>query len=247
MKVIVDGLAAEYLDEGQGPLLLLLHGWGTTMRSFDQLVPELSGFRVVRLDMPGFGLSEQPRDAWDVERYIQFVRSFCAKLNLQPVALVGHSFGGRVILKGVATGVLTPQKIVLIAAAGLAKRRSLRTIGIGTLSKLGKILLWPLPSRLYARVRSWIYARSGSDYLTVGGMSDTFLKVVREDLHEYAARITLPTLIVWGAHDVVTPVSQGRAMHQLINGSQYHEFPNSGHFVFQEHAKEIGTLIRRWI
>ena len=87
MKVIVDGLATEYQDEGHGPVILMLHGWGNTYHVFDAIVPALAKIRrVVRLDLPGFGATERPAEAWYVEDYARFVGAFCAKLKIDPAS-----------------------------------------------------------------------------------------------------------------------------------------------------------------
>ena len=74
MKVIVNNLATEFEDEGTGPVLLFLHGWKDSLKTFAPLVPGLaSDYRVVRLDLPGFGGSEMPSRPWSVSDYVAFV------------------------------------------------------------------------------------------------------------------------------------------------------------------------------
>src|SRR3989338_7696853 len=124
---IVNNLAVEYIDEGKGPILFLLHGWGDNLHTFDSLLAKLSAsFRVVRLDLPGFGGSEAPEESWGVEEYAYFVKSFIEKLGIPSYIIIGHSFGGRIAIKGVGIGLLKPQKVVLISAAGLATNRKVR-------------------------------------------------------------------------------------------------------------------------
>ncbi len=113
MKVIVDNIAIESVDSGEGPVILMLHGWKDSLNTFDKLVPLLPGYRVIRLDMPGFGASDAPRNAWGVGEYVDFVKAFIEKLNISPEIIVGHSFGGRIAIKGVGTGVLKPKMLVL--------------------------------------------------------------------------------------------------------------------------------------
>src|ERR1043166_6772182 len=100
MKVIVKGIATEYRDEGSGPIILMLHGWGDSLHSFDMLAQRLDpDCRILRLDLPGFGQSETPRGAWTLADYAEFVKAFCEKIGLVPDFLVGHSMGGRIIIK----------------------------------------------------------------------------------------------------------------------------------------------------
>jgi pimeloyl-ACP methyl ester carboxylesterase len=249
MKVIVDGLAIEYKDEGQGPVLLMLHGWGNTMRYFDTLCDALSGLRIIRLDAPGFGGSELPHEPWNVERYAKFVADFCEKINVQPVAILGHSFGGRIATKGVSKGILRPQKLILVASAGVAERHTPRTVLYAAAAKIGKTLLAPLPEGAYGKVRRMVYEKSGSDYLTTSAkvMQQVFLNMIHEDLSGDAAKITLPTLLIWGENDVITPLKEGEKLHSLIKNSTLRVVHGAGHFVYRDDPREVAKLIKEFV
>ena len=96
MKIIVQNLATEYLDEGNGKVVLFLHGWQDNLHTFDSLASLLSPtWRIVRLDLPGFGKSEVPKETGELDNYVQFVKDFINKLDIHVYALVGHSFGGQ--------------------------------------------------------------------------------------------------------------------------------------------------------
>src|SRR4051812_20826260 len=95
MKVIVEGLATEYLDEGEGQTILMLHGWSDTIHTFDPILRHITKYRIIRVDLPGFGGSERPTSTWGVEEYARFVLAFCKKLECEPDVIMGHSFGGR--------------------------------------------------------------------------------------------------------------------------------------------------------
>ncbi|MEK7132609.1 MAG: alpha/beta hydrolase [Patescibacteria group bacterium] len=247
MKVIVNGLAIEYESQGEGRVILMLHGWGNTMHYFDALCSEIKGFQIVRLDLPGFGGSETPQKPWTVEVYARFVARFCEKLHIEPALIIGHSFGGRITAKGVSQKILNPQKIVLIASAGVAHRRTARNIGYTIIAKVGKLLLAPFPKGAYNRFRYALYRSTGSDYLTVGSMSETFLHMIREDLSNAAAAIKTPTLLIWGEDDAVTPVTEGKKLNALIPNSRLYVVPSAGHFVHKEKPKEVAELIRGFI
>ena len=79
MKIIVQGLATEYVEEGKGPTLLFLPGWMNTLHNFDELASRLkSEYRIVRLDLPGFlgGGTETPPSGWHVGDYATFLETF---------------------------------------------------------------------------------------------------------------------------------------------------------------------------
>jgi len=249
MKVIVQHIATEYSDEGAGPTLLLLHGWQDTRHSFDAIATLLSKeYRVIRLDLPGFGQTETPRESWDVDAYIDFVNAFMKKINSKPQGMVGHSFGGRIIIKGVATKVFNPQKIVLISPAGVAKRNTMRQSVYAAGALVGKVLI-NIPPFLFwkSSLRKNIYRWMRSDYLTTGEMKETFLRVIQEDLSKYAAEIQNETLLIWGNTDTVTPIAEGKTLEKLIVGSKLITLQNCGHFVHKENPKIVAEYIKNFL
>jgi len=129
MKVLVNNQLIEYKDEGSGRVVLLLHGWGTNLGTFDQLAGHLAQyFRVIRFDFPGFGQSPKPTDDWSVSDYARLTCDILEKLKVSGLhAVIAHSFGGRVAIKGVSQGYLEPTRIVLIGAAGVKPNSSIRT------------------------------------------------------------------------------------------------------------------------
>ena len=96
----VNGLKINYEEKGEGDLIVLLHGWGSNITLFANMIELLSKkYKVVAMDMPGFGKSEEPKEPWDVSAYVQFVIDFLKEYDAKEVMLLGHSFGGRVIIK----------------------------------------------------------------------------------------------------------------------------------------------------
>lgn len=248
MKFIVQNSATEYEDSGQGPVFLMLHGWKDSLRTFDELVARLPGYRIVRLDMPGFGQSEAPKKAWGVGEYVEFVQAFIEKLGVTPEIIAGHSFGGRVAIKGVGTGVLKPKKLVLIAAAGFARRRTLKNHLFAGVAKVGRALTSIPPFNIWQNmIRRKLYDTLGSDYFRAGALKDTFVKVVSEDLSDYAANITIPTLLVWGRQDTSTPLTHGERLHELIESSQLDIVNGAGHFVHREQPEKVVEFITRFL
>jgi pimeloyl-ACP methyl ester carboxylesterase len=251
MKVIVKNLVVRYEDQGDpdGTVLLFLHGWRNDLHAFDPVVPELAAsYRIVRLDLPGSGGTETPKEDWSLDDYVDFVDEFMKKIGIRPGILVGHSLGGRVIIKGVAQGIFQPKKIVLIAAAGVAKRKSLRNAVITAIAKTGKaITAIPPFSSARENLRRKLYENIGSDYGNAGAMKGTFLKVIGEDLSESARKVSVPTLLIWGDHDTETPLTDGERLHKMISGSELKVIPGTDHFVHQEEPEEVASFIEDFI
>ena len=105
MLIDINDLRIKYIDEGEDDgrgVILLLHGWGSNITLFKNIVDMLSPhMRVVAPDMAGFGESDEPKRPWCVDDYVDFIGTFCKKLGITPTVVLGHSFGGRVIIKAV--------------------------------------------------------------------------------------------------------------------------------------------------
>ncbi|MDZ4285466.1 MAG: alpha/beta hydrolase [Candidatus Sungbacteria bacterium] len=247
--MIINNLAVEYRDEGSGPTMLFLHGWQDNLHTFDALVDVLKDkWRIVRVDLPGSGASEMPKSAWNLDRYVQFVTDFIAKLGVSPEIIVGHSFGGRILIKAIAIKAIHPQKAVLIGSAGITKTHTPRNIFFKICAKLGKIIIL-IPPFFFWRdsIRKKLYTAAGSDYLQAGALRDTFLNIIKEDLSSAAAEIDIPILLIWGSDDTETPVSDGKQLAAIIPGSRFKIIPNAGHFVHQEYPEHVSELIQDFL
>ena len=249
MKIIVQNLLVRYYDEGKGRVILFLHGWQDDLRTFDYLVPFFSDeWRIIRLDLPGFGESEKPNKNWDLNDYVQFLEEFIKKLDLSIEVIIGQSFGGRIILKSGDVNNFYSQKVVLIGAAGVSRKRNFRNLIIKILTKIGKLIIHITPLFFWKdELRRKMYKAVGSDYLDAGELKKTFLKVVSEDLTLNAKKIDVPTLLIWGENDKETPVLDGKKLSELIKNSEIKIIKNGGHFVHRENFQEVGKLIQDFL
>ena len=249
MKIIIQNLAIEYADAGAGKIILCLHGWQDNLHTFDNLVSTLSvANRIIRLNLPGFGESEMPKESWCLDDYVGLVKNFIQKLNLDIDIIIGHSFGGRIAIKGAATNQLASAKIILIGSAGLAKGRTGRNVSYKIISKLAGIIAY-IPPVLFWRnnLRRKMYKMIGSDYLAAGPLKKTFLNIISEDLSDSAKKITQPTLLIWGEDDTETPLSDGKKMASIIPNSKLEVIKNAGHFVHKEKTAEVAESIRKFL
>ena len=123
----IDSIAVNYIDEGEGDIILLLHGWGANITLYAGMIGVLARHhRVIALDMPGFGKTPEPPEPWCVDDYVNFVVRFMASFRASKISIVVHSFGGRVFFKMNARERLpfAIEKVVLIDSAGILPRRA---------------------------------------------------------------------------------------------------------------------------
>ena len=217
----------------------MLHGWGANIGLLWPLAERLVGlgYRVYVMDMPGFGDSDLPPVAWTVHDYARFVMDYADHHNLERFYLFGHSFGGRLGLILGAEHHDRVIKMVLADSAGIPLKRPLMSqLRLKSYKGIRDGLAQVGLKKLAEILRNWYNNRYGSsDFQNVSGvMRETFVKVVNEDLKEYAIRGRVPTLLIWGELDEDTPLWQGELLEKLIPDAGLVVFPDAGHYSYLE-------------
>ena len=93
----IDGLFINYEQVGEGPDVVLLHGWGQNIEMMKPVAdPFDEEFNIVIIDLPGYGASSEPTYVWSLEEYVDCVHTILESLDISNPILVGHSFGGRI-------------------------------------------------------------------------------------------------------------------------------------------------------
>lgn len=248
-NVMIDGLNINYIDEGEGKTIVLFHGWGAKKEVFTPVIKRLSAFmRVVALDFPGFGKSDEPKEVWDVERYAEFMKKFIEKADCEGAIWLGHSFGGRVIIKLFGKMAIKPSKIILVDAAGIKPKRGLDYYIKVYSYKLGKkILKLPLINKtgLYEKL---VKNAGSSDYKVLSdNMRATMSRVVNEDLRGCLADITSPTLLVWGDKDTATPIGDAHIMDSLLPDSGIVVLEGAGHFSYLDRPGKFFAAVEYFV
>ena len=231
MVTTIDGRKVQFIDEGQGPEVLLLHGWAAPAELYRLIINHLSKrCRVVAPDLPGFGGSEEPDRPWAVDDYVDFTLKFAESVGLTSPMLLGHSYGGRIIIKLMNRRDLpfTVPKIVLMDAAGIKRRHGLSYYMKVYSYKAAKHLLPPLAEKMRSKVGS-------SDYKNASPlMRQTMVLALNEDLTDLLPGIRVPTLLIWGENDTATPLSDGQLMEKAIPDAGLVVLKEAGHFAFAQ-------------
>lgn len=240
------------LGAEDAPVLTMLHGWGAQIDLVRPLGERMAalGYRVVMVDLPGFGQTPAPDFAWSVFDYAAAVAAHVRSLGIEKTHLFGHSFGGRIglILGADDAGLI--DKMVLADAAGIRPPTALsvkaRTAVYKTLRDgLKRVGLRGLSERL----RTAYAARYGSaDYQAASGvMRETFVKVVNQDLRAWAERVQVSTLLLWGDQDADTPISAGRELERLIPDAGLVAFEGAGHYSYLERQADAARIMHSFL
>ena len=205
---------------GAAPLLIWAHGWGHTHRNMLPLAEAARrGGGSVLIDFPGFGASPPPPGAWGTEDYADAAADWLARRPAERRVWIGHSFGARVGLQLAARHPESIDGLLLIAAAGLRRTRSLperaRLLARGWAFRLARHLTPEGPGRDRWRARF-----GSSDYARAGPLRPIMVKAVNEDLTEVARAVRCRTLLVYGDKDTETPPEIGERLNRLIPQSR---------------------------
>lgn len=245
----IDGIPVNYIDEGEGEAVFLLHGWGANITLYRGIINTLKQTRrVIALDMPGFGKTPEPPQPWCVDDYVDFVLQFIVSFSLERLSIVVHSFGGRVFFKMNARDNLpfSIERAVLIDSAGILPKKTFRQKMSLKCYKLGRAFM-------STKVMHFLYPDAVEDMRRKRGSADynnatplmraTLVKVVNEDLEPLISRVKCPTLLIWGDLDTATPIGDARRMEELIADAGLVVCEGAGHFSFAEQpTKANGAL-----
>lgn len=246
----IDEIPVNYIDEGEGEIILLLHGWGANITLYRSVIDTLKQTgRVIAPDMPGFGKTPEPPAPWCVDDYVDFVLKFIASFDIKKLSVVVHSFGGRVFFKMNARENLpfTIDRAVLIDSAGILPKKtfwqkvSLRCYKLGRAFMSTKAMHFLYPDAVEDMRRK----RGSSDYNNATPlMRATLVKVVNEDLEPLMGLVKCPTLLIWGDLDTATPIEDARRMERLIADAGLVVCEGAGHFSYAEQPEKVNGALR---
>lgn len=269
-SVMVDGQRIAYLDHGQGPPVLLIHGFGGSMWQWEHQQSALATrFRVITLDLLGAGLSDKPEIEYRPDQLLEFLTGFLDALQIPQAAIVGNSMGA-----GLAIGLALdhPERVsslvlidglppdVLAHLGSPSLRRALTTqtpswlVSVGNWLFGGRMLESTLREFVHdpALLTPAVLDRSNRNrqrpglfraLLTIG----TNLPLWERNFAPRIRTITQRTLILWGEEDRVFPVKTGTLLHELIPQSTFIAIPQAAHIPQWERPDEVNPHLLRFL
>lgn len=246
--VDIDGQRVHMEITGSGPAFVLMHGWGCTLETVRSVAAVASQTHTVyNIDLPGFGQSPEPEAVWTVEDYARLIDRLMQEEGIVDPVIAGHSFGGRVSIVLGAEGKVKPSALVLIDAAGVKPRRSLKYYLKVYSFKVGKrlALLFLGKKRGGKVVERWRSRRGSADYASSSPrMRAIMSSAVNEDLKHYMPSIKAEqTLLIWGENDTATPLSDGKTMERLIPHAALVTFEGCGHYSFLDNRPLFAAVL----
>jgi rifampin ADP-ribosylating transferase len=230
--------------EADAPPLLLLHAWGESHRSFDRVIPLLTGFRVYAPDLRGQGEADKPADGYSLAEQAEDTAAILDALNAGRAFVVGASSGGYVAQQ---LAVVHPEKVAALVLVGspvsLQGRTSFAVEVDGLTDPIDEdwvrdSLSW-FP--LMHDVPAWYIENLVRDSLMMPARAwKGILKGLREATPPTeAGTIQAPTLILWGAEDNLLPRTDQETLAAQITGSVLKVYPDVAHAVLWEVPEQV--------
>lgn len=269
----VEGFRCHYLDEGQGEVLLFIHGNPTWSFAWRHLVRDLSqNYRVLAVDHMGCGFSDKPQDYnYTLARHIQNLQQLIDRLNLMRITLLAHDWGGAIGM-GAAAGM--PERFSRFVLMNTAAFRSTRIpfriaicrwpvlgpVAIRGLNLFAKAALWMAISkrdRMTAAVREGYLAPYDSwsnrvavlrfvQDIPLGPSHPSYqtLLEVEQGLHQFR---DLPMQFVWGMKDWCFTPAFLREFQQRFPNAETATFEDAGHYIFEDAREHLPAIIRGFL
>lgn len=215
--------------------IVILHGWGSDIKRWLPVkkLLENKGFKVYLPKLPG----DRVRNTAD---YSDWMSNYTR--NLKQFCLLGHSFGGQIAINFTAQYPNKVVKLILINSAGIRSRLSLKRLIFTPLAKIGKHILTDKMKHVIYR-----FLKAVDYYQASPVMKLTLKNILSEDQQTNLAKISRPTLIIWGSQDKLTPLADGQLIHNLVRNSQIEVFPDARHGLPFTHAQTLVSVVKNFI
>ncbi|HEX5757917.1 MAG TPA: alpha/beta fold hydrolase [Thermoanaerobaculia bacterium] len=255
-----------YVEQaGEGEPVFLLHGFAESTYTWRKVLPGLAAtHRVVALDLYGFGYTRRPQDPARYRRdgQVALLLAVMDRLGFERAHLVGHSYGGAICLALAARHPERVRSLVLVASAAPSypdDRRS-RTAGIRLLNDLYLRALALRPRAVERALRRSFHddalvtpelVAAYLERLRIEGVTDAYYGLSAPSAARAApvdlARLDVPTLLLWGAQDVVTPVANGRELARRLPRAELVVLAGAGHLPMEERPEELVRAVRTFL
>ena len=224
--------------------ILILHGWGSCAKNWNKIkeLLEKRGYKVFIPDLPGFGKSTplvQPRS---IDDYVDWLENYCKENNISMFYLLGHSFGGSIATKFIIRNLEKVQKLFLVGCAGIRKKTFKKEVAKKIAKSFKVFKFFPF----YSLIRKALYKLIlRSDYLTVKNsiMKETYQNIINEDISKQFSKISVPTVIIWGKKDKLTPIKDAYYIKEAISGAKLEVLPGIFHNPQSENPKLLVNKI----
>lgn len=237
----INGVNINYLDYGSGDnTIVLLHGWGQNIQMMQPIGDRFKNDnRIIIIDLPGFGGSEEPSTVWSLYDYVEFIHELLKHLRVENPILMGHSFGGKISL--LYASKYSVKKLVVFASPFKKeiKKLSLKTKILKGLKSMPGI----------NKFENFAKRHIGStDYRQASElMRKIMVEHVNLDITNEVKKIKCPTLIVWGTQDEAVSIKDAYELEKIIPDSGVVEYEGCTHYAYLERLEQTIKVLNSFI
>jgi pimeloyl-ACP methyl ester carboxylesterase len=240
--MIINDVNVNYVDYGakDGIPIVLLHGWGQNIQMMQGLGNNFQNTnRIIIIDLPGFGKSEEPKYAWSLDEYVSFLEQFLKKINVSNPIIIGHSFGGKLGLLYASKNKVS--KLICLASPykKSIKKESIKTKMLKTAKKI------PVLNKLEGFAKKHIGSvdyRSSSEM-----MRQIMVNHVNYDITDKVKKIKCPTLLIWGTQDEAVDISTAYELEKLIDNCGLVTYEGCSHYAYLERFDQTIRVLKSFI
>jgi pimeloyl-ACP methyl ester carboxylesterase len=261
----VDGVRVHYQEAGDehAPAMVLIHGFASSTLVWSKVFLKLAaaGFRVIAVDMLGYGYSAKPRNGqYTIPGQAKLLTRLLDQLGIPRAIFVGSSYGGAVAATCALDYADRVEKLILVGAVNNNRPREFALMRLFGSPVVGDVvsplligsrrLLRRRMKRVYDR-HSWVLDERRVDArhlpLRAAGTQRAIIRTVRgwdaERISRDAHLITQPTLLLWGENDLDIPLADAERLHAEISGSRLLVFLNCGHIPHEEYPEAFTNIV----
>jgi pimeloyl-ACP methyl ester carboxylesterase len=269
--VTIHGHEVGYRQAGEGPVVLLIHGMAGSSQTWRDVLPLLARhYTVVAPDLLGHGESAKPMGDYSLGAHASGLRDLLIALDIPRATIVGQSLGGGVAMQLAYQYPELCERLVLVGSGGLGREVSLilRLLALPGAEYAMPVLFPPFVRDSGNSVMRWAgrqgfrHPRFAEMWRAYSSLADTdnrraFVRTLRAVVDHGGQTVSandrlylaaaVPTLLVWGDHDTVIPVSHAYAAHEAMPGSRLEIFEGASHFVHCEEPQRFVDVLSDFI
>ena len=261
----VDGIRVHYQEAGDehAPTLVLIHGFASSTLVWSQVFLKLAeaGYRVIAVDMLGYGYSAKPRNGqYTIAGQAKLLTRLLDRLDIRRAIFVGSSYGGAVAATCALDYPDRVEKLILVGTVNNNRPLDFKLMRVFGSPLIGDVvsplligsrrLLRRRMKRVYDR-HAWVLDERRVDArhlpLRAAGTQRAIIRTVRgwdaERISRDAHLITQPTLLLWGENDREIPLADGERLHDEIPGSRFIVFLECGHLPHEEYPEAFTNVV----
>ena len=260
----IDGMNVHYRDEGEGQTIVLLHGTGASLHTWDEWTNELKKtFRVIRLDLPAYGLTgPHPEKKYSLSDYSSFLNSFVESLDIDNFILSGNSLGGAIAWYYASEYPNKVELLSLLDPGGLynKEKQSPLVFRLARAPGINKILRYVTPRFFIKNTLKEVYFDKTKltdkkidtyrDLILRENNRESFINRSNSEPVDYTSRLKLincPTQIIWGNEDEWIPVENAKFFSKSIQNTRVDIMQETGHLPMEERPYESLELLLNFI